>query len=118
VELLLINARQVLVRIAAAAKVRHLSLDPESQLPSLYHQPKTSLSFAATAFHSPPLATSNPNQSQLISAMKYSFGIAALAALATASDVHDLTKDTFDGFVKENDLVLAECRSPCHYAYQ
>ena len=118
VELLLINARQV--RMAAAAKVRHLSLDPESQLPSLYHQPKTSLSFAATAFHSPPppLVTTNSNQSQLISAMKYSFGIAALAALATASDVHDLTKDTFDGFVKENDLVLAECRSPCHYAYQ
>ena len=43
--------------------------------------------------------------------MKYSFGLAALAALATASDVHDLTKDTFDSFVKENDLVLAECKS-------
>jgi hypothetical protein len=43
--------------------------------------------------------------------MKYAFGLAALAALATASDVHDLTKDTFDGFVKENDLVLAECKS-------
>lgn len=43
--------------------------------------------------------------------MKYSFGLAALAALATASDVHDLTKDTFDGFVKDNDLVLAECES-------
>jgi len=42
--------------------------------------------------------------------MKYAFGLAALAALATASDVHDLTKDTFDGFVKENDLVLAECK--------
>lgn len=44
-------------------------------------------------------------------AMKYSFGLAALAALATASDVHDLTKDTFEPFVKENDLVLAECTS-------
>ena len=43
--------------------------------------------------------------------MKYAFGLAALAALATASDVHDLTKDTFDSFVKENDLVLAECKS-------
>ena len=42
--------------------------------------------------------------------MKYAFGLAALAALATASDVHDLTKDTFDSFVKENDLVLAECK--------
>ena len=43
--------------------------------------------------------------------MKYAFGLAALAALATASDVHELTKDTFDSFVKENDLVLAECKS-------
>ena len=43
--------------------------------------------------------------------MKYAFGLAALAALATASDVHDLTKVTFDSFVKENDLVLAECKS-------
>lgn len=34
---------------------------------------------------------------------------AALAAVASASDVETLTKDTFSGFVKENDLVLAEC---------
>jgi hypothetical protein len=47
----------------------------------------------------------------LLFTMKYAFGLAALAALATASDVHDLTKDTFDSFVKENDLVLAECKS-------
>jgi protein disulfide-isomerase A1 len=33
----------------------------------------------------------------------------ALAVLATASDVHDLKKDTFESFIKENDLVLAEC---------
>lgn len=33
------------------------------------------------------------------------------AALAAASDVHDLTKDTFPDFVKEHDLVLAECMS-------
>lgn len=46
--------------------------------------------------------------------MKYAFGLAALAALATASDVHDLTKDTFNDFVKENDLVLAECESQRH----
>jgi len=32
-----------------------------------------------------------------------------LAALAAASDVHELTTDTFEPFVKENDLVLAEC---------
>lgn len=47
--------------------------------------------------------------------MKYAFGLAALAALATASDVHDLTKDTFNDFVKENDLVLAECESQQYY---
>lgn len=34
---------------------------------------------------------------------------AAAAVVATASDVHDLKKDTFPTFVKENDLVLAEC---------
>lgn len=31
------------------------------------------------------------------------------ATLALASDVHDLKKDTFEPFIKENDLVLAEC---------
>jgi protein disulfide-isomerase A1 len=36
---------------------------------------------------------------------------ALFAAIATASDVHDLKKDTFGEFVKENDLVLAECKS-------
>lgn len=49
--------------------------------------------------------------------MKYAFGLAALAALATASDVHDLTQDTFDGFVKENDLVLAECESRAYCSH-
>lgn len=44
--------------------------------------------------------------------MKYSFALAGLAALATASDVHELTKDTFEPFVKEHGLVLAECTSP------
>ncbi|KAM0716973.1 hypothetical protein Q7P37_006825 [Cladosporium fusiforme] len=44
--------------------------------------------------------------------MRYSFGLAAIAALAAASDVHDLTKDTFEPFVKENDLVLAEFFAP------
>lgn len=37
-------------------------------------------------------------------------GFAGLAAFASASDVHDLNKDTFTDFVKENDLVLAECK--------
>lgn len=39
--------------------------------------------------------------------------MAALAAVASAeSDVAQLTQDTFDDFVKSNDLVLAECKSP------
>ncbi|KAI7302497.1 hypothetical protein KC315_g16115, partial [Hortaea werneckii] len=44
--------------------------------------------------------------------MKYSFALAGLAALATASDVHELTKDTFEPFVKEHGLVLAEFFAP------
>jgi protein disulfide-isomerase A1 len=60
--------------------------------------------------------------------MKYSTICAAfLAAAVTASDVKQLNKDTFKAFVEENDLVLAECKSPvtaipgtalphhCHY---
>lgn len=39
-------------------------------------------------------------------------GLGLLGALAAASDVHDLKQDTFDGFIKENDLVLAECKLP------
>ena len=36
--------------------------------------------------------------------------LAALAAVgAYASDVHDLTGDTFKSFVKDHDIVLAEC---------
>jgi len=35
---------------------------------------------------------------------------AALAAVASASDVASLNKDTFPDFVKDNDLVLAECK--------
>lgn len=34
------------------------------------------------------------------------------ATVASASDVESLTKDTFPDFVKDNDLVLAECKSP------
>lgn len=40
------------------------------------------------------------------------FGLLGAAALAAASDVHDLKTDTFKTFVSENDLVLAECMSP------
>ncbi len=32
------------------------------------------------------------------------------AAVASASDVVSLTKDSFPDFIKENDLVLAECK--------
>lgn len=42
--------------------------------------------------------------------MRYSYSLLGLAALATASDVLDLTKDTFGGFIAEHDLVLAECK--------
>lgn len=37
-------------------------------------------------------------------------GLLGAAALAAASDVHDLKTDTFRPFVEENDLVLAECK--------
>jgi hypothetical protein len=37
--------------------------------------------------------------------------LAAFAAVARAdSDVTQLTQDTFDDFIKGNDLVLAECK--------
>jgi protein disulfide-isomerase A1 len=37
------------------------------------------------------------------------FGLIGAAAVASASDVHDLKADTFPGFIEENPLVLAEC---------
>lgn len=40
------------------------------------------------------------------------WGLLAAAAVASASDVTQLKKDTFDEFVKENDIVLAECMLP------
>ncbi|KAK4145478.1 protein disulfide-isomerase [Dichotomopilus funicola] len=43
---------------------------------------------------------------------KIALGLLAAAAVATASDVIQLKKDTFDEFVKENDLVLAEFFAP------
>ena len=42
-------------------------------------------------------------------AQKVAFGLLAAAAVASASDVTQLTKDTFDSFVGENGIVLAEC---------
>jgi protein disulfide-isomerase A1 len=39
-------------------------------------------------------------------------GVVGAAALAAASDVHDLKTDTFKDFVKEHDLVLAEFFAP------
>ncbi|KAF2007733.1 disulfide-isomeras-like protein [Amniculicola lignicola CBS 123094] len=45
--------------------------------------------------------------------MRYSIPLCGLlAAVAVASDVHELTKDTFKDFVAENDLVLAEFFAP------
>jgi hypothetical protein len=46
---------------------------------------------------------------------KIALGLLAAAAVATASDVQELKKDTFDAFVKENDIVLAECEYPSHH---
>jgi protein disulfide-isomerase A1 len=40
------------------------------------------------------------------------YALLAAAALATASDVHDLKTDTFKDFVNEHDLVLAEFFAP------
>ncbi|KAK7719662.1 protein disulfide-isomerase precursor [Diaporthe eres] len=40
------------------------------------------------------------------------WGLLAAAAVASASDVTQLKKDTFDDFVKENDIVLAEFFAP------
>jgi len=39
-------------------------------------------------------------------------GIIGAAAVASASDVHDLKTDTFPEFIKDNDLVLAEFFAP------
>ncbi|KAI9673948.1 MAG: protein disulfide-isomerase precursor [Caeruleum heppii] len=39
-------------------------------------------------------------------------GVLGAAAVAAASDVHDLKKDTFAPFIKEHDLVLAESLAP------
>lgn len=41
---------------------------------------------------------------------KYALGLLAAAAVATASDVEQLKKDTFEAYIKENDIVLAECK--------
>lgn len=39
-------------------------------------------------------------------------GLLGAAAVAAASDVHDLKTDTFNDFIKNNDLVLAEFFAP------
>ncbi|KAK0733470.1 protein disulfide-isomerase precursor [Lasiosphaeria miniovina] len=45
-------------------------------------------------------------------ARNFALGLLAAAAVATASDVEQLKKDTFDDFVKTNDIVLAEFFAP------
>lgn len=43
--------------------------------------------------------------------MRYStLGFVGLAALAAATDVHDLTTESFEPFVNDHGLVLAECK--------
>ncbi|KAF2166212.1 hypothetical protein M409DRAFT_23404 [Zasmidium cellare ATCC 36951] len=44
--------------------------------------------------------------------MRYSYSLLGLSALAMASDVVDLGKDSFEPFVKEHELVLAEFFAP------
>lgn len=44
-------------------------------------------------------------------AKNLAFGLLAAAAVASASDVVQLTKDSFNEFVTTNDVVLAECMS-------
>jgi len=41
----------------------------------------------------------------------FALGLLGAAALAAASDVHDLKQDTFKTFVSDNNLVLAECEA-------
>ncbi len=42
--------------------------------------------------------------------MRYNtLAFAGLAALAAATDVHDLTTESFEPFVNDHGLVLAEC---------
>ena len=48
---------------------------------------------------------------------KFALGLLAAAAVATASDVIQLKKDTFDDFVKTNDIVLAECKLPLRFGF-
>jgi hypothetical protein len=53
------------------------------------------------------------------STMKYATVCAAFfAAVAAASDVKQLKTDNFKSFIEENDLVLAECKSPCEFFLQ
>lgn len=46
--------------------------------------------------------------------MRSSLLTLGLLALASASDVHELKKDTFKDFVKDHDLILAECEFLTH----
>lgn len=45
----------------------------------------------------------------MLSLSKAVYGLLAAAALASASDVAQLKKDSFDEYIKSNDIVLAEC---------
>jgi hypothetical protein len=42
--------------------------------------------------------------------MRYSLILSALVGSSLASDVVDLTKDTFEAHVKDNALTLIECK--------
>jgi hypothetical protein len=63
-----------------------------------------------TSTRDPTTPSPSPNPLSTTLTMRYIAPICAvLAAVALASDVHELKKDTFKAFVEENDLVLAEC---------
>lgn len=64
---------------------------------------------SARTFHS---SSSSSTYLKMRSFTNAALGLVGAAALASASDVHDLKKDTFTDFVKSHDLVLAEFFAP------
>lgn len=53
-----------------------------------------------------------PSPQFIMRTFRFALGLVGAAAVASASDVHDLKKDTFTDFIKSHDLVLAEFFAP------